>query len=68
MMVEILQGKGILKSQALMVGDSYRYDYLSARKVGIDALLIKTDYMRHPPRGRKVSKTIKSVSEVLNFV
>lgn len=65
----ILRKKHIPKSQALMVGDSYRFDYLSAKKVGVDALLIKSDYMKHPPRGRKIQKTIgglKDVVEVLN--
>ncbi len=67
-MVKILKKKGIPKSRALMVGDSYRYDYLSARKVGIDALLVKTPYMKHPPRGPRISKTLKSMQEVLNYL
>jgi FMN phosphatase YigB (HAD superfamily) len=67
-MTKILKEKGIPKSKALMVGDSYRYDYLSARKVGIDALLIKTPYMKHPPRGPRISKTIESLKEVLNYL
>jgi len=68
MILKILKEKGIPKSQALMIGDSYRYDYLSAQKVGVDALLIKTPYMKHPPRGPKISKTIKSIKEVLNYL
>lgn len=68
MMVHILKEKGVPKSKALMVGDSYRFDYLSARKVGIDALLIKTDYMKHPSRGRKISKTIESIQDILRLI
>lgn len=68
MMVSILKEKGVSKSQALMVGDSYKYDYLSAKKVGIDALLIKTDYMKHPARGRKISKTIENIKDVLKYI
>lgn len=68
LMEKILRAKGIPKSNALMVGDSYRYDYLSAQKVGIDALLLKTPYMKHPPRGKKISKTINNIKEVLNYI
>lgn len=68
LMERILKEKGIPKSQALMVGDSYRYDYRSARKAGIDALLIRTPYMKHPPRGPRISRTVDSLKEVLNYI
>jgi phosphoglycolate phosphatase-like HAD superfamily hydrolase len=42
--VRLLKRLKIPKSKALMVGDSYLFDYLSARKVGVDAYLIETDY------------------------
>lgn len=66
--VKILQKKNIPKSQALMVGDSYRFDYLSAKRVGVDALLIKSDYMKHPPRGKKIQKIISGLEDVVEIL
>lgn len=66
--VRILQKKHIPKSQALMVGDSYRFDYLSAKKVGVDALLIKSDYMKHPSRGKKIQKTISGLKDLVGIL
>lgn len=66
--VRILHKKHISKSQALMVGDSYRFDYLSAKKVGVDALLIKSDYMKHSPRGKKIQKIINGLKELAEIL
>lgn len=63
-MVQVLKRLGIPKRKALMVGDSYRFDYLAARAVGIDALLFKTPYMKHPRRGPRISRTIEDISEI----
>ena len=60
-MVEILKRLKIPKSQALIVGDNYVWDYKPARDVGIDALLIETDYMK---KG-SLLKTIKKIEDVL---
>jgi FMN phosphatase YigB (HAD superfamily) len=54
----------IPKSRALMVGDSYRYDYLSAKSVGVKALLIETEYNTHYRQGKKL-ETIKHLKELL---
>lgn len=64
LILKILKEKKIFKSRALMVGDSYRYDYLSARRVGVDALLITSPYMKHPARGKKIQKVIKHLKEI----
>lgn len=62
--VRVLKQKGIPKSRALMVGDSYRYDYLSARRVGVDALLIKSDYMRGHPRAEGGKVVTENIAEI----
>lgn len=62
-MIRVLKKLKISKSQALMVGDSYVYDYLSARGVGIDCLLIKTKYL--DTRAGKVKSTISHLKELL---
>ncbi len=66
--VRILRKKHIPKTQALMVGDSYRFDYLSAKKVDVDALLIKSDYMKHPPRGGKIQNTIDGLKDLVGIL
>lgn len=42
--VDLLAIYGIHKSDALMVGDTYLWDYQAAEQVGVRALLIRTDY------------------------
>lgn len=68
MVVDILKHRGIAKSKALMIGDSYWYDYISARKVGIEALLLKTKYTNYPLKGRKTKNTIKSIKEIPDLI
>lgn len=51
-----------------MVGDSYKWDYNSARKVGIEAVLIESDYQKQHPVGKRVKKTIKKLSDILKIV
>lgn len=62
--VEILKRLKIPKSKALMVGDNYLWDYKPARNIGVEALLIQSDYMKKDKR----LKTIKRISGVLDFI
>ena len=66
--LKVLRKKHIPKSQALLVGDSYRFDYLSAKKVGVDVLLIKSEYLWHPNRGRKIQKTISGLRDLVGII
>ena len=61
---KILKRFNIPKSRALMVGNNYLWDYKPARFMGVDALLVQSDYMKKDSR----LKTIKSISEVLGLV
>lgn len=63
LIVKILKKKNIPKSKALMIGDSYRYDYLSAKKIGVDAFLIESEYMAS--KGKPVKKVIKQLRDVI---
>lgn len=40
----ILIKKQIDKSNAIMIGDSYKWDYKSATDIGVDAVLIESKY------------------------
>ena len=68
LILKVLKKKHISKSKALMIGDSYRYDYLSAKRVGVDALLIESKYMKHPPRGRRIQKIIKGLEDIVEIL
>lgn len=59
--LRVLKRRKIPKSKALMVGDSYAWDYLSAKRVGVDALLVRSAYMKNG--GRKIA-AIDDVSEL----
>ena len=63
-MESVLRKLRMPKSQTLLVGDSYIYDYLSARKVGIDCILLKTPYLQIP-KGRKVPHMVKKWKELI---
>ncbi|MEN7982167.1 MAG: HAD hydrolase-like protein [Nanoarchaeota archaeon] len=63
--LKILKKRKIPKSKALMVGDSYKWDYQSAKKIGVDALLIESEY---EPLKSKVKKTIKKLSNIFEHI
>ena len=63
-LVKILQHYKIPKSKALMVGDSYYYDYLSAKKVGVDALFIENSYAKRSRGGKTTKSTISEIHEL----
>jgi len=64
-MLKILKKRKIPKSKALIIGDSYKWDYQPARKIGIDALLIESKY---EPMKMKVKRTIKKLSGIFTYV
>ena len=61
-MVRILKQRGIPKDQALMVGDKYRWEYTPARDVGIDAVLMRSDYLKNDTQGRRIRRTERSAT------
>src|SRR3989344_4156969 len=66
--LKVLRKKHIPKSQALLIGDSYRFDYLSAKNVGVDVLLIKSEYLWRPNHGKKIQKTISGLKDVVKIL
>lgn len=66
--VKILKERDIPKTKALMVGDHYRWDYKPAKDVGVDALLIESEYMKNDRYGKRIKKTIKKMSDILNHI
>ena len=64
-MLKILKERKIHKSKALMVGDSYRWDFKPATEQGIDALLIESEY---EPMKKQVKRTIKKLSDIFTHI
>jgi FMN phosphatase YigB (HAD superfamily) len=64
----LLSRYGIPKGQALMVGDSYKWDYRPAKRAGIDALLIESAYRHTDPGARRIRRVIRDTREVLQYV
>ncbi len=63
--LKILKKRKIPKSAALIIGDSYKWDYQPAQERGIDALLIKTEY---EPIQLPEKRTIKKLSDILAYI
>lgn len=64
--VKILKERGLAKNKALMIGDNYFYDYRSAKKVGVEAILIDSDYLYKPAR-KETDKIVSGLSDIVNF-
>jgi len=63
--IQILKKRKIPKSKALMIGDSYKWDFEPAKKNGIDALLIESCY---EPKKKQIKRTIKKLSDIFTYI
>ncbi len=61
---QVLKRRRIQKSKALMVGDNYEWDYLAARRIGVDALVLQSDYLKHIPKIKSGSAVIENLLEI----
>lgn len=64
-MVEILERHNFSRSDALMVGDSYKWDYVSAKDVDVDAVLINSDYHQENKENEPVDTLINDLDGLL---
>jgi len=67
-MLEILSSLGLGKEDALMVGDSYFYDYLAAKNIGVDAFFIENSVSKMPDEIPRDLKSIKEIHELLDIL
>jgi len=67
-MLEIIAVLGLTNEDALMVGDSYFYDYLAPKEAGIDARYIENKVSKMPDSIPEDLQSIKEVSELLNIL
>ena len=66
--LEILKKYDLKKKDALMVGDSYEWDYSSARGVRVDGVLIDNNYENRHKHHMRVRRKIKNFEELMNFI
>ncbi|HSI21168.1 MAG TPA: HAD hydrolase-like protein, partial [Verrucomicrobiae bacterium] len=64
-MLEVLERHNLTKDEALMVGDSYKWDYAPAQSVEIDAVLINSDYHQENRENEPVQKLIDDLDGLL---
>lgn len=68
LMLEIIGSLKLTKEDALMVGDSYFYDYLAAKDIGIDAFFIENESAKMPDEIPEDLQFIKEVSDLLDIL
>lgn len=66
--LRVLKRLKLSKNSALMVGDSYKWDYLAAKKVGVDCVLMNTDYLKKSPGAGRVKHTINNLQEIFKYL
>ena len=66
--LEILASRGLNKADGLMVGDSYRWDYLPARNVGVDAVLLESAYRQEHADSAAITDVIQELGDILALV
>ncbi len=62
--LETLKELGLKKEDAVMVGDSFYYDYLAAKNIGVDALFIENSVSKMPAKIPKDLQTIREISDL----
>lgn len=62
----LLEQYRLQKEDALMVGDMFRWDYKSAQEVGVEALLIKTDYQDEFADDIELGNVITSIHDLID--
>lgn len=67
-MLETVESLKMTKDDALMVGDSYFYDYLAAKNNGIDAFFIDNDVAKMPDEPDVNIQKITEVKDLLSLL
>ncbi len=64
----LLEKYGLNSEDAIMVGDTFGWDYLSAQDVGVDGLLIRSNYQSEFIAELDPSQVIDNLSDLLNRI
>jgi len=63
--LDVIKELNLTKEDALMIGDSYYYDYDAPRKAGIDAFFIENEVSTMPEVTPADLQTIREVSDLI---
>ena len=66
--LKVLQQEKLPPGDALMIGDSYYYDYLAAREIGLDALWIENEVAKKPENMPDNLQSVSEVSGILKYL
>ena len=66
--LDVLQDLNLQKEEALMVGDSFVYDFLAAKKIGVDALWIQNPISKLPEKLPEDFIKINEIKDILNYL
>jgi len=66
--LDVLARHKLNKKDALMVGDTYLWDCKPANNVGVDSVLIDSEYRRNLPNWKRAKKVIKEIKDVLELI
>lgn len=67
-MTELLKVYGLQAEDALMIGDTFQWDYQAAQDIGIDALLIRSEYQQEFIKELPKDRVITELIEVLRYI
>jgi len=66
--LEVLASLGLEKQDALMVGDSYSYDYLVAKSIEVDAFFIENSVSKMPEEVPRDMQSLKEIHELVGIL
>ena len=67
-MEEVIEKLNLTKDDAIMVGDSYFYDYLAPKEAGIDALFIQNEVSEMPDTLPTELQTISEIADLEGLI
>lgn len=67
-MLNVIEELGVSKSDALMIGDNYFYDYLAAQNIGVDAFFIDNAISAMPETLPVNFRTIKDIEDLVDII
>lgn len=67
--LDVLKRRKISKTNALLIGDSYIYDYLAAKSAGVDCILIHSfKHTKDDVNYRRIKKKVKDLSGLFRYI
>lgn len=68
LMLKLIESHKLTKKDALMIGDSFFYDYLAAKDVGVDAYLIENQSSKMPTEVPEDLQVLREVIDIMDIL